>query len=196
MFIDGTQRSGPDDSILLTVFESEKVEIFVQYIETTIIVRKAGNYLAFSARMPEQLVNFSSGNHGDYSESRLQLCVHGCPKSELLDPVAARGQKLPWDRAVELCRSSDSNDVITKLTDPYLDWCVFDVMTIGDGDKGNKFKTAAHSAQADDMTLDPVSLKNRTTKHVKTASNSAVTLNAQRVLLLLLMVALLRRTPA
>ena len=194
MFIDGTQRSGPDDSILLTVFEPQRVEIYVRYIETTLIVRKAGTYLAFSARMPEELVGFNSGTHGDYSESRLQLCVRGCPRSERLDPIAERGHKLPWDKAVERCRSSDSNEVIANLTDPYLDWCVFDVMTTGDGDVANEFRAAAHFAQADDMRLDPVSLKNRTIKHVNIYPNSSVVLDVPSVLVLLLMVALLRRT--
>ncbi|KAJ9588934.1 hypothetical protein L9F63_017763 [Diploptera punctata] len=192
MFIDGTQRSGSDDSILLSVYEPHRVEIYVRYIETTLIIRKAGTYLAFAVRMPEELVNYNS--RGDYSESRLQLCVRGCPKAERLDPIAERGHKLPWDKAIEWCRSTDSNEVTANLTDPYLDWCVFDVMTTGDGDIANEFRAAAHSAQADDMTLDPVSLKNRTISHVKTDTNSALVLDVPSVLVLLLVVALLRRT--
>jgi RGM family protein len=165
MFIDGTQRSGPDESVVLTVHEQQRVEIYVRYIETTLIVRQAGRYLAFSARMPEELVSFSSGADRDFGESSLQLCVRGCPASERLDPVAERGHKLPWEKAVERCRSSDSNEVTSNLTDHYLDWCVFDVMTTGDGAVANDFTAAAHSAQADVLRLDPLSLKNKSASH-------------------------------
>ncbi|XP_021916377.1 RGM domain family member B-like isoform X2 [Zootermopsis nevadensis] len=164
-FIDGTQRSGPDASVVLTVHEQQRIEIYVRYIETTLIVRQAGRYLAFSARMPEELVNFSGGADGDFSDSSLQLCVRGCPASERLDPISERGHKLPWNKAMERCRRSDSNEVTNNLTDHYLDWCVFDVMTTGDGASANDFAAAAHSAQADVLRLDPSSLKNKTTTH-------------------------------
>jgi RGM family protein len=162
-FIDGTQRSGHDGSVVLTVYEQQRVEIYVRYIETTLIVRQAGRYLAFSARMPEELVSFSSGADGNFGDN--SLCVRGCPASERLDPVAERGHKLPWDKALERCRRSDSNEVTSNLTDHYLDWCVFDVMTTGDGVVANDFTAAAHSAQADVLRLDPLSLKNKTTSH-------------------------------
>lgn len=165
MFIDGTQRSGPDESVILTVYEQQRIEIYVRYIETTLIVRQAGRYLAFAARMPEELVSFGSGADGDFGDSSLQLCVRGCPASERLDPIAERGHKLPWDKAMERCRRSDSNEVTNNLTDHYLDWCVFDVMTTGDGAVANDFTAAAHSAQADVFRLDPQSLKNKTTSH-------------------------------
>lgn len=164
-FIDGTQRSGPDESVVLTMCEQQRIEIYVRYIETTLIVRQAGSYLAFSARMPEELVSFSGGSSGDFSDSSLQLCVRGCPASERLDPIAERGHRLPWDKAMERCRRSDRNEVTNNLTDHYLDWCVFDVMTTGDGDIANDFTAAAHSAQADVLRLDPLSLKNKTTIH-------------------------------
>lgn len=159
MFIDGTQRSGPDESVILTVYEQQRIEIYVRYIETTLIVRQAGRYLAFSARMPEELLSF--GVDGDFGDSSLQLCVRGCPVSERLDPIAERGHKLPWDKAMERCRRSESNEVTTSLTDHYLDWCVFDVMTTGDGAVANDFTAAAHSAQADVLRLDPQSLNNK-----------------------------------
>jgi RGM family protein len=160
MFIDGTQRSGVDESVVLTVYEQQRVEIYVRYIETNLIVRQAGRYLAVSARMPEELVNLSGGADGSFGDS---LCVRGCPATERLDPVAGRGHKLPWDKALERCRRSDSNEVTNNLTDHYLDWCVFDVMTTGGGAVANDFIAAAHSAQADVLRLDPLSLKNKTT---------------------------------
>jgi RGM family protein len=167
MFIDGTQRSGPDESVVLTVHEQQRVEIYVRYIETTLIVRQAGRYLAFSARMPDELVGFGSGVDGDFGDSSLQLCVRGCPASERLDPVAERGHKLPWDKAMERCRRSDNNEVTSSLTDHYLDWCVFDVMTTGDGAVANDFTAAAHSAQADVLRLDPQSLENKSTSRTE-----------------------------
>lgn len=169
MFIDGTQRSGLDESVVLTVYEQQRVEIYVRYIETNLIVRQAGRYLAFSARMPEELVSFSGGADGSFGDS---LCVRGCPATERLDPIAARGHKLPWDKAMERCRRSDSNEVTNNLTDYYLDWCVFDVMTTGDGAVANDFIAAAHSAQADVLRLDPLSLKNKTTSRPYNSSTS------------------------
>jgi RGM family protein len=195
MFIDGTQRSGPDESVVLTVYEQQRIEIHVRYIETTLIVRQAGSYLAFSARMPEELVSFGSGG-GDFSDSSLQLCVRGCPASERLDPIAERGHKLPWDKAVERCRRSDSNEVTNNLTDHYLDWCVFDVMTTGDSAVANDFTAAAHSAQADVLRLDPASLKNKTRPHPEENPNySRASVAGCPSVLFVLLIAVLQRTP-
>ncbi|XP_069683267.1 repulsive guidance molecule B-like isoform X3 [Periplaneta americana] len=195
MFIDGTQRSGPDESVVLTVYESQRIEIYVRYIETTLIVRQAGSYLAFSVRMPEELVGFSSGRDGDFNDN-LQLCVRGCPASERLDPIAERGHKLPWDKAMERCRRSDSNEVTNNLTDHYLEWCVFDVMTTGDGAIANDFTAAAHSAQADVIRLDPASLRNKTTirEAPPNSSDAAPRVGSSAVLLAVLLLAALSRT--
>jgi RGM family protein len=195
MFIDGTQRSGPDESVVLTTYEQQRIEIYVRYIETTLIVRQAGTYLAFSARMPEELVSFSGGADGDFSDSSLQLCVRGCPASERLDPIAERGHKLPWDKAMERCRRSDSNEVTNNLTDHYLDWCVFDVMTTGDGAIANDFTAAAHSAQADVLRLDPLSLKNKTTTHrEQNPYYSRASVSGCPSVILVLLIAVFQRT--
>jgi RGM family protein len=194
MFIDGTQRSGPDESVVLTVYEQQRIEIYVRYIETTLIVRQAGSYLAFSARMPEELVTFSGGADGDFSDSNLQLCVRGCPASERLDPIAERGHKIPWDKAMERCRRSNSNEVTNNLTDHYLEWCVFDVMTTGDGAIANDFTAAAHSAQADVLRLDPLSLKNKTMTHQEENPYSRGSAIGCPSVVLVLLVATLQRT--
>ncbi|XP_066991719.1 repulsive guidance molecule B [Anabrus simplex] len=153
-FIDGTQRSGPEESVVLTAHDGQHVEIYVRYIESTLIVRQTGKYLAFSAHMPEDLL-------GDPGED-LQLCMRGCPPAELLDPVKARGDAMPWTDALERCRRTDTMSNNVNLTDHYLDWCVFDVMTTGDGEAADFFTAAAYHAQADVIRLDPASLKNRT----------------------------------
>lgn len=151
-FIDGTQRSGgPEESIVLTAHDSQHVEIYLRYIDSTLIVRQAGSYLAFSARMPDDLLRLPGED--------LQLCMRGCPPSELLDPVRSRGDALPWSDALERCRRADNYNL--NLTDHYLDWCVFDVMTTGDGEAADFFTAAAYHAQADVIRLDPGSLKNR-----------------------------------
>ena len=78
-FIDGTYRSGPDESVLIVAASTaaaaelqpeshQKVEIFIRYIETTLVIRRVGKYLAFSARLPEELVESSL-----QSEDYLQL---------------------------------------------------------------------------------------------------------------------------
>jgi len=159
-FIDGTYRSGPDESVVLAasgVGESqhERVEIYLRYVETTLVVRRVGKYLAFSARLPEELVDRTEADS-------LQLCVRGCPVAERLDLVRSRGHVLSWESALERCRSTQelSNDIVNTLTDYYLDWCVFDAMTAG---VGFEFTAAAHSAQADVLRMDPASLQNRTT---------------------------------
>lgn len=187
-FIDGTQRSGLDESVVLTMYEQQRVEIYVRYIATTLIVRQAGRYLAFSARMPEELTSVSSSADGSFSDS--SLCVRGCPASERLDPIAERGHKLPWDKAMERCRRSDSNEVTNNLTDHYLDWCVFDVMTTGDGAVANDFTAAAHSAQADVLRLDPLSLKNKTTSRQEQDPYSGASLTGCSSVVVLLVAAL------
>lgn len=162
-FIDGTYRSGADGSVIIAAgVESQpgghqRVEIYIRYIETTLLVRRVGKYLAFSAKLPEELVDSSLQNTED-----LQLCTRGCPVGERMDLVRARGHAVSWETALARCRDTNelSNDIVNNLTDYYLDWCVFDAMTAG---VGFDFTAAAHSAQADVMRLDPTSLQNRTT---------------------------------
>lgn len=190
-FIDGSYRSGPDESVVIATSVGsqpgvhERVEIYLRYIETTLLVRRVGKYLAFSAKLPEELVANSVSQDGD----DLQLCTRGCPVTERLDLVRARGHLVSWEAAVAHCRSTEelSNDIVNNLTDYYLDWCVFDAMTAG---VGFEFTAAAHSAQADVMKMDPTSLQNRTTPlHLSQGDSSSTPL--QRLSLTLLSVGLL-----
>lgn len=166
-FIDGSYRSGPEESVVIasTSGGSERVEIYLRYIETTLLVRRVGKYLAFSAKLPVDVA--------DSVQDGLQLCTQGCPVSERLDLVHARGHVVSWETALAQCRSTErlSNDIANTLTDYYLDWCVFDAMTAG---VGREFTAAAHSAQADVIRMDPGSLRNRTELLIEEATASAV----------------------
>lgn len=190
-FIDGSYRSGPDESVVIATSVGsqpgvhERVEIYLRYIETTLLVRRVGKYLAFSAKLPEELVVNSVSQDSD----DLQLCTRGCPATERLDLVRSRGHLVSWEAALAHCRSTEelSNDIVNNLTDYYLDWCVFDAMTAG---VGFEFTAAAHSAQADVMKMDPTSLQNRTTPlHLSQGESSSSPL--QRLSLTLLSVGLL-----
>uniref|UniRef100_A0A1B6MUM0 Repulsive guidance molecule N-terminal domain-containing protein n=1 Tax=Graphocephala atropunctata TaxID=36148 RepID=A0A1B6MUM0_9HEMI len=161
-FIDGSYRSGPEDGVVIAAGAEthpgghQRVEIYLRYIETTLLVRRVGKYLAFSAKLPEELVENSMKD-----DDNLQLCTRGCPVTERLDLVRSRGHVVSWEAALAQCRSTEelSNDIVNNLTDYYLDWCVFDAMTAG---VGFEFTAAAHSAQADVLRMDPSSLQNRT----------------------------------
>lgn len=184
------------------------VAIYIRYIETTVIVRKVraerwqrplvaprciayfvhglilfllpqvGRYLAFSTRMPEELVStLDTQGDGqlDGQGDGVQLCVQGCPHSERMNLDKDRGTVLSWTDALEKCvsktrpasapasaPSADPAEVLGDLTDQYLDWCVFDLMTTGRED----FALAAHAALRDTLAMDPSaagSLRNRTT---------------------------------
>ncbi|XP_072159867.1 repulsive guidance molecule B [Bemisia tabaci] len=153
-FTDDTSSSGPDGSVVLTASEvrpdHQRVEIYLRYIETTLVVRKVGRYLAFSARVPREITRISESN---------ELCSRGCPAGERLNIVTDRGHLVSREEALERCRAA-SNELQTRLTDSYLDWCVFDVMTAGEA--AGDFVIAAHSAQEDVLRFDPASLRNRT----------------------------------
>lgn len=156
-FIDGTYRSDHISINASTENNSEKVEIYIKYIEATVVIRRVKKYLAFSAKLPADLIEPLMRD-----DSNLQLCTQGCPPGERLDLVTARGHVMSWHAAVAKCQGSNrlSNDVTSVLTDQYLDWCVFDAMTAGEG---HGFTNAAHFARADALTMDPDSLLNRTT---------------------------------
>ncbi|KAK3929899.1 Repulsive guidance molecule A [Frankliniella fusca] len=177
-FIDGTNKSGPGEAVTVRYQETAfgpLVEIRIRYIETTVIVRKVGRYLAFSTSMPEELVSWRSGSGDDHGADGVQLCVQGCPLSEIMDLDSDRGHELTWADALSKCvaktapaaasssalAASDSGEGLGDLTDQYLDWCVFDLMTTGKED----FVLAARSAHRDTLAMDPSAagnLRNRT----------------------------------
>lgn len=147
-FVDGTQRS-PGGNVQLSVHEEgRRVEIALRHVSALVVVRRAGRYLAFSARLPAHLA-LARPSTG------LQLCARGCPATELLHPLEDRGSAMKQADAEAVCGASN-------LTGSYHDWCVFDVMTTGADD----FADAAHAALTDVRRLDPLSAPS-------TASSSA-----------------------
>lgn len=171
-FQDGTRSGGESGS--LTIVErggsgvGRQVKIQARYIGTSIIVRRVGSYLTFAIRMPEDTLDFSEDNGG------LQLCLHGCPRNELIKehtlgrqnqqprlPGAGQGtntelgplrpphQVYTVERATAKCRET------LQVEDVYFQSCVFDLLTTGDPE----FSMAAYGALEDLKALPPSKLK-------------------------------------
>lgn len=161
-FVDGTDRPGSDETVSLRLISNvdnrEMVEIYMKYIATKLIIRRVGKYLAFSSKIPEEVIETSKSYDND---NRIELCTAGCPVSEQLDIETAKGNAVTREQALYECRKTDNlgEDYRNNLTDYYLDWCVFDVMTAG---VSYDFVAVAHTAQSDALNMDPSSLKNRT----------------------------------
>ncbi|MEE6487799.1 hypothetical protein FKM82_015033 [Ascaphus truei] len=138
-FSDGTEGAGG-----LRVEEKPgKVEIRAPHADATIAIRRIGRYLTFAIRLPADAAS-SGAQEGD----ALQLCLHGCPRDELI-----QGHQLPlpqWtltgEAAMERCRR-----LLLHAEDAYLQSCVFDLLTTGDPD----FSLAARGAQEDLQALGP-----------------------------------------
>lgn len=167
-FQDGTRSGG--DSGSLTIVErggsgaGRQVKIQARYIGTSIIIRRVGSYLTFAIRMPEDTLDFSEDNGG------LQLCLHGCPRNELikehtlsrqgqqprlqgtsaeLGPPRPPHQAYTVERATAKCRET------LQVEDVYFQSCVFDLLTTGDPE----FSMAAFGALEDLKALPPSKLK-------------------------------------
>lgn len=167
-FQDGTRSGGESGS--LTIAErggsgvSRQVRIQARYIGTSIIIRRVGSYLTFAIRMPEDTLDFSEDGGG------LQLCLHGCPRNELikehtlghqsqqphlqgtnteLGPLRPPHQIYTVERATAKCRET------LQVEDVYFQSCVFDLLTTGDPE----FSMAAYGALEDLKALPPSKLK-------------------------------------
>ncbi|XP_061680027.1 LOW QUALITY PROTEIN: RGM domain family, member D [Syngnathoides biaculeatus] len=167
-FQDGTRSGG--DSGSLTVAErsgsgaGRQVKIQARYMGTSIIVRRVGSYLTFAIRMPEDMLDFSEDGGG------LQLCLHGCPRNELIKehtlgrqsqqhrppgaatepgPLRPPHQVYTVERATAKCRET------LQVEDVYFQSCVFDLLTTGDPE----FSMAAYGALEDLRALPPSKLK-------------------------------------
>jgi len=123
-------------------------------IVTRLFRSQVGRYLTFSAQMPQEVVRLSED-----SVDVQQLCVQGCLESERMDPTKSRGTLLTREEAEAGCLERHNNEVDLSLVTPYLDWCIFDLMTTGD----YEFVKAARSAHHDTRWLDPKSLQDRAT---------------------------------
>lgn len=151
-FDDGQTKYGRSNSVeLVEVIPGRQVEIHVRYIDTTITVRQTGSYLTLHVSMPEDLLNVTSTNE-------LELCVQGCPKSEIIEYQVFLAQKeeelrnvnvlMVRKEALEICQRSN-------LVDFYLDSCVFDLMMTGN----ENFTTSAFAALQDVLASEPNYLK-------------------------------------
>ncbi|XP_053405751.1 repulsive guidance molecule A-like isoform X2 [Mercenaria mercenaria] len=154
-FNDGQTKYGKSHSVsLVEIDPGRHVEITMKYIDTRIVIRLVGNYLTFLIRMPEQLLPVNSTN-----KNNIELCVRGCPKSEIIDykkflalkekQVSDSDVNMSRKEAEELCRSAN-------LVDFYFDSCVFDLLTTGN----DTFRYSALSALQDVLKSDPDFHKN------------------------------------
>ena len=85
-FVNGAAKLGPYDLLeLVEVEPGRHVEIHIRYIDTIIVIRQIGRYFTFSVRMPEELVNRTSGDLTGDSSNDLDLCVKGCPAAEQIN---------------------------------------------------------------------------------------------------------------
>lgn len=181
-FQDGTRSGGESGS--LTIVErggsgvGRQVKIQARYIGTSIIVRRVGSYLTFAIRMPEDMLDFSDENGG------LQLCLHGCPRNELikehtlgrqsqqprqqgtnteLGPLRPPHQVYTVERATAKCRET------LQVEDVYFQSCVFDLLTTGDPE----FSLAAYGALEDLKALPPSKLKQNSPRTPRLSNRGA-----------------------
>lgn len=168
VFDDGRSAFGQEESVKITeVDPGRHVEIYLRYIDTTLIVRQIGRYFTFAAKMPEEIIEESRS----YTNS-IQLCVKGCPMSERIDYkqfLARKHNKLKMKNSLEqmtslTAMSRDVAEILCRkanVVDFYFDSCVFDLMTTGD----TNFTIAASNALRDVLQLMPQTArmhKNRT----------------------------------
>uniref|UniRef100_A0A3Q2ZMM1 RGM domain family, member D n=1 Tax=Kryptolebias marmoratus TaxID=37003 RepID=A0A3Q2ZMM1_KRYMA len=205
-FLDGTRSGGESGS--LTIAErggsgvGRHVKIQARYIGTSIIVRRVGSYLTFAIRMPEDTLDSSEDSGG------LQLCLHGCPRNELirehtlsrqsqqphpqgtnteLGPLRPPHQIYTVERATAKCRET------LQVEDVYFQSCVFDLLTTGDPE----FSMAAYGALEDLKALPPSKLKQNSPSTPKvfnrgaTQTLAAAGANSSLLSLLLLLILLL-----
>ncbi|MFT7798749.1 repulsive guidance molecule A-like [Arapaima gigas] len=203
-FVDGTRSGGEVGSLWIAERNGpggRHVWIQARHIGTSIIVRQAARYLTFAVRAPEDTLDSAEEAGG------LQLCLHGCPRSELIDEHMLSRQGLqpgtqgggastslgpvppPRDtytvaRATAKCRE------ILQVEDVYFQSCVFDLLTTGDPE----FSMAAYGALEDLKAMPPSKLKQnppRTPRPSNTAVSQSQRSPMGSSLLTLLFVALL-----
>ncbi|XP_037106415.1 RGM domain family, member D [Syngnathus acus] len=203
-FQDGTRSGGESGSLTITERggsgTGRQVKIQARYIGTSIIVRRVGSYLTFAIRMPEDTLDFSEDNGG------LQLCLHGCPRNELikehtlgrqsqqhrqqpgasteLGPLRPPHQVYTVERATAKCRET------LQVEDVYFQSCVFDLLTTGDPE----FSMAAYGALEDLKALPPSKLKQNSPRsprlYNRGASQTVAVNGSASVLTLLLLIVL------
>lgn len=132
VFLDGSRSSGPGVRIREET-PGRHIEIHLRYIATRIVIRQVGQYLTFAVKMPSSIA-VQGAEGGAY-----ELCVRGCPRRERIDfERILEPDSGPKKEAIAACRA-------LNITDFYLDACVFDLLTTGDG----SFSEAARNAMLD-----------------------------------------------
>uniref|UniRef100_T2M8F9 Repulsive guidance molecule A n=1 Tax=Hydra vulgaris TaxID=6087 RepID=T2M8F9_HYDVU len=140
IFKDGTYFTGPDACRTALIKPNDnEIRIILCHINTTLFIKRIGNYLTFNIKTPNEFVNQSTG-----------LCIVGCPASEMVDyntffaikdnTVVSPTLK---DKAINICN-------LANLTDFYYDSCVFDILSTGD----MNFAKAASISLQDARSLD------------------------------------------
>jgi len=148
----------------------EHVEIVLKYIDTTIIIRRVGQFYSVGVAMPGGLIADSDKATGSATRGFVQLCTNGCPRTERVDlegffdvrrlrkqsrTVSASDPSVSGDTRGSQ-RGADGVapmmwEVAQKLcfeqdlSGFYLDACTFDLMNSGDV----RFATAARDVVLD-----------------------------------------------
>lgn len=169
-FSDGTRNGGLKEGAgslrILEKADARQVEIQAHYIGSTVIIRQVGRYLTFAIRMPEDTLGISEGS------ADLQLCLHGCPRSELIQEhqlsLASSNPLWPSSQQAYTVESATRQcNHLLQVEDVYFQSCVFDLLTTGD----SEFSMAAYGALEDMKALNPRRLKLHTaSKTVGSAS--------------------------
>ena len=162
-FVDGAVSSGPrsgHSAEVTAVVPGLHVVITLRHINTTLVIRRVAGHLSFAARLPRGLADQSEAREG------IQLCTRGCPERERIDyrhvlsagrtvstVHAGRPAVLTRDLVANMCRQF-------RLTDFYLDACVFDVLFTGK----TAFMESAREAQQDLKRLMPQAVRQLTNR--------------------------------
>lgn len=173
IFKDSTTFSGPE-SCRTKIFkhDTDLTRIESCHANTTLIIRKIGNYLSVSIKTPYEFANKSRG-----------LCYSGCPLQEVVDTSAYFKNNLNHvsvknEEAKKICTEAN-------LTDFYFDSCVFDVLTTGD----KRFVSAANGSMMDAISLDPklrLRRENSVVLNVERQISGARTLKPSHIFLVVL----------
>ncbi|XP_023699953.2 RGM domain family, member D [Paramormyrops kingsleyae] len=168
-FLDGTRSGGDVGSLWMAERAGpggRHVQIQARHIGTSIIVRQVARYLTFAVRMPEDMLDYAE------ESGELQLCLHGCPRSELIKEhtlsrqsphprlqgsatPAVPGPALPPRQSYTVALATAKCREILQVEDVYFQSCVFDLLTTGDPE----FSMAAYGALEDLKALPPSRLK-------------------------------------
>ncbi|XP_062374951.1 repulsive guidance molecule A-like [Sardina pilchardus] len=167
-FTDGSRSSADGHSLRVSAATPpgdgpvHVVRLRATHAGASILVRRTGHSLAFSARLPESsLGQERRGELGEEAAGGMQLCLHGCPRAELMQEYVWGGNPstlmplLPRPATSEGGYSADRARLECSLLLPredfYFQACVFDLQASSD----SGFSRAALWASQDLKTLFP-----------------------------------------